>query len=51
MNIDLLERRLAAKEESLRKANDLLQEAYRANEETNEHHAKAMVQLQSKVNF
>ncbi|VDP84857.1 unnamed protein product [Echinostoma caproni] len=49
MNIDLLERRLAAKEESLLKANELLREAHRASEEANERHAKDMAALQAKL--
>ncbi|KAF8570529.1 hypothetical protein P879_01384 [Paragonimus westermani] len=49
MNIDLLQRRLAAKEESLSKAHDLLKKAHESNQEAREQHAKDMATLQAKL--
>ncbi|KAF7262529.1 hypothetical protein EG68_00180, partial [Paragonimus skrjabini miyazakii] len=49
MNIDLLQRRLAAKEESLSKAHDLLRKAHESSQEAREQHAKDMATLQAKL--
>ncbi|CAL8075508.1 unnamed protein product [Calicophoron daubneyi] len=48
-NMDLLQRRLEAKEESLVKAKNLLQQAYETSEQANEQHRKDIADLHKKL--
>lgn len=49
-NNDLLKKRLAGKEESLIKLNDLLKQSYDTNDELNAKHCNEIANLQTKVN-
>ncbi|CAH8566373.1 unnamed protein product [Schistosoma turkestanicum] len=48
-NIDLLQRRLNGKDESLARVNELLRQAYEANEKSNDRHNQEIAILQNKL--
>nr|CAH8873522.1 unnamed protein product [Trichobilharzia regenti] len=48
-NMELLQRRLNGKEESLTRVNELLRQAYEANEQSNERHRQEIAILQNKL--
>lgn len=50
-NMELLQRRLNGKDESLARVNELLKQAYEANEKSNDRHNQEIAILQNKVSL